>query len=99
MDIADDEDRVVCIQSLMNSSEDLVGLRVLTPSGPPAFNDTIVVTIDLDSGKRARLENSVDEEFHGDGLSSSNVPPILVPPRQELPGMPSVSNDNAEASC
>ena len=99
MDISGDEDRVVCIQSLMNSSEDLVGLRVPTPSRPPAFDNTIVVTIDLESGKRARLENSVDEELHGNGLSPSNVPPILIPSGQESPGTPSVTNDNAKASC
>ena len=79
VDISGDEDTVVCIQSLMNSSEDLVGLSVPTSSGPPALDNTVVITVDLDSGKRARLENSVDEELHGDGFGPSDVPSILVP--------------------
>ena len=69
------------------------------PSGPPAFDNTVVVTVDLDSSKRARLENSVDEELHGNGLSPPNLPPILIPSGQELSGTPSVANNDAEASC
>ena len=85
-------------QHVVNSFEDSVGLGVAAPAGPPPFDDPNVVAIDFVSGGGAKLENKSDEKFHGDGFGPSDVSAILLPTREESPGLPLVTDDNAQAS-
>lgn len=61
MHISGDEDSITCLQRLVNSSEDAVGLEVLAPPGPPPLNNTIVVAVDFDSGERTKFEDCADK--------------------------------------
>ena len=92
------EDDIVFIQNFMYFSENAVGFRVSTPARPPAFHNARVVAEDFDSWWAAQLENGPDEEFHGDSFCPANVFSVLVPPWEKPPGLPSVAEDNAEAS-
>ena len=64
----------------MDSLEHFVDLVVAAAPRPPAFDDTSVVSVDLESRTWGGVsENGSNKEFHADGLCPADVPLICVP--------------------
>ena len=82
----------------MNPFEDKVGLGVSASAGPPTFDNSIVVPVNLDTFERLMLENESDEEFHSDGFCPTDVAALAFPSWEESPSSPLAAEYNAKAS-
>jgi hypothetical protein len=81
----------------MDSLEDLVDLVVPTSPRPPPFDDTSIVSINLEaSAWSGFLDNKSDEKFHPDCLCPGNVSSFVLPTGFEDPSFPSIADDDTD---
>ena len=88
-------------EELVYLPEDSIDSSVAMPADTPPLNDAGVVTIDLDM--LFLVEDSVDstdKELKTEGLCPTDVPLSIgaLPTWEKSPGMPSLSDDNANSN-
>lgn len=96
-DISCDKSALVSICDAVDATEHLVGFPISTPSLPPAFDDSSIVTKDpevLACRRLADCAESVSKKLEANCFSPSDVPSICFPPWDETPGAPLVADAN-----
>ena len=84
---------------MVDMLEDGVDGFVPAPAFPPTFNNAAVVTVDLVTAAMvADCKQSADKKLEADSFSPSDISAFLVPARDEMPGLPPLLNDNANAN-
>jgi hypothetical protein len=84
----------------VNASEDSIGLRVPTSSFLPTFDDTSIVSINLEVVRFwCHLDDGAAEELEADCFCPTNIPAVNFPTWNEAPGTPSASDNNSNADA
>ena len=97
--VSSDDGAVCFIHEGMNAFEGVICGFIPTVSVPPALNHTSVVSENFEMNVGgARGDDVSDQEFKSNAFSPSDVPPIRVPSWVQCPGLPLLTNDDANSN-
>jgi len=82
----------------MNALEDLVASSVAAAPLPPSFNNTLVVSEDLEMNSGGlSIEDGANEELKTNAFCPADVSSIMVPAWDEFPRSPGAFDDDPDA--
>jgi len=82
----------------MNALEDLVAGSVAAAPLPPSFDDTLVISKDLEMNSGGlSIEDGADEELKANALRPANISSVVVPAWDEFPSSPGALDDDPDA--
>lgn len=84
----------------MDSAEDGVCLLVFASAFPPAFDDTSIVTIELEVVSRGSCrKDGLDQKLESNSFRPSDVTPIRFPPWDKPPRSPPATDRDSNAAA
>lgn len=98
-DVACNKSALVSSRDVVDASENFICLSVPISSFPPAFNNSTVVTENPEVLTQfTDCAEGMVKKFEAHRFCPSNVSAVHVPARDELPGSPPATDNNADAN-